>query len=337
MRRRDLLLPAAGALVGCGPTVQPKGLPVVNVALNFHWSMAPTYLAHELGLFRDAGLDVRIHRLRHPQSVPLLVDGKLDIVYSALPPSVLNAFTQGTALRVAAGREVVREGCGEFLALYLNRKSCPPLPAGPQHLRGKRIAARKGGGAEFALDVYLRHFGLSQADVQTVPLDDRAAAIAVSEGQVDGIISLEFARSPLSRSSNVVRVQLFSDLKPGFQLSFIIFGPSLIEGPLSQRPDLGARYLAAYLEGVKQFVAGKTPKFAEEFARDMAFDKDQSIDGCRQTFEPEGTISVASVQEWIDWSQRRSYIEQPFAAARLCDSRFLDRARQLRREGNWRG
>ena len=89
MRRRDFLLTAAAAFSCSAP--KPQGRPVIQVALNPHWSMSPTYLADELGFFRGAGLDLKIHRLRHQQSVPLLLDGKLDVVYTALPPSIINA------------------------------------------------------------------------------------------------------------------------------------------------------------------------------------------------------------------------------------------------------
>lgn len=329
MRRRDLLF--AAAAVSCG-SPKPQGRPVIQVALNPHWSMSPTYLAEELGFFRGAGLDLKIHRLRHQQSVPLLLDGKLDVVYTALPPSIINAVGKGAGVRLVAAREYVNASCGDFLSLYMYRKSAPSGPVGPQHFRGKRFSVRKGTGSEFALDVYLKHFGVARSEIRTVPLDDRASAIAITEGKIDGLIALEFGRSPAAHSADVVRLLPFSDLKPKLQYAFIYFGPTLTQGNI----ETGARYLAAYLDGAQQFLAGKTPKYADEFVRELALDKDRAFSQCRDTFQPDGVISLDSVQQLIDWNLERGYIDQPLPANRLCDSRFIERAHQLRRDPNWR-
>lgn len=331
MRRRDLLFAAAASALSCS-SPKPQGRPVIQVSLNPHWSMSPTYLADELGFFRGAGFELKIHRLRHQQAVPLLLDGKLDVIYTALPPSIINAVSKGMAVRLVAAREYVNASCGDFLSLYMHRKSVPPGPVGPQHFRGKRFSVRKSTGSEFALDVYLKHFGVARSEIRTVPLDDRASAIAIADGKIDGLIALEFGRSPAAQSPDVVRVIPFSDLKPKLQYSFIYFGPRLTQGDV----DTGARYLAAYLDGAQQFLAGKTPKYADEFVRELALDKDKALNECRDTFQPDGSISVDSVQQFIDWNLQRGYIDHPLPASRLCDSRFIERAHQLRRDPNWR-
>jgi hypothetical protein len=89
--------------------------------------------------------------------------------------------------------------------------------------------------------------------------------------------------------------------------------------------ELGADFLRTYFRGTREYLAGATPVFLENWVRDNGMDRDLVIKGCRDTFVPDGSISLADLQKYLDWLAERSYI-QPLKAEALADSRWLDRA-----------
>ena len=124
----------------------------------------------------------------------------------------------------------------------------------------------------------------------------------------------------------------FSELKPFFQFAFTIFGRDFLEGDT----DVGARFLTACLEGGRQFLLGKTPRFLKQLCEEQGLDYATAVKACRNTFPADGTIDARSVRELLEWQHRRGYLSQQVAPDLLCDNRFLVRAQELIRSDSWR-
>jgi len=336
MNRRDwlgvfLMAPAAG-WVGCSGKRAAGTASRLRVSANPHLSMSGLYLAQELGYFAQAGLTVELRQIPNAVlAVPLLASSKLDVAFSALSPSFINAIAKGAHLRIVAGREIASPTCGSAGAVYGNRKAFPQGLANPRQLKGKRIAVNsRAGFSGFCLDVLLASAGLGPGEVRIVELRRSEASAALSGGQIDALLANDFDKDPVSLSPQVVRGVEMAQVLPNFQFSHVMFGERLLAGD----PAIGASFLSAYLRGAQEFLRSRTPRFLEDHARAYGLDPKLAQAACRETFTPDGTIQLENLQYFIDWAVRKGYCPRPIRAAQLVDTRFLDRAHGRSPEGN---
>lgn len=124
------------ALAGCGGGAEPST--VVRVAALTVVDDAPLFVAQRQGLFRKAGLDVRIRTMAQSTlAVPSLLNGSVDVVAGANYVTFFQAQARRTLrIRVLADGYRTRPGVTAVL----------PAPAekttirGPSGLRGKKVA-----------------------------------------------------------------------------------------------------------------------------------------------------------------------------------------------------
>lgn len=330
MHRRSFLQ-AAGAfltLTACQEeNPSPAGVTRLQVSSFPRIAMSGLYLAEELGYFSEAGLDVEILQITSsPHVIPLLAGGELDVAFVALSPSLINAVTKGANLRLVAGREIASSTCGAVGTVYGNREVFPKGIGDLSLLKGKRVSiSYMASVTEFYLDTLLASVGLSSDEVQLVVLRAPEAAAALVGGKVDAIISSHFEKDLEALSASVVRGVGLADLLPNYQYSFIVFGPTLLE----DKREAGVRFLAAYLRGATDFLNGKTPRYLDELARASRMDPERARNACRNTFAPDGSIDLPSVQRFVEWAVGKRYCASQTAAAQLVDESFIKEA-QLR-------
>jgi NitT/TauT family transport system substrate-binding protein len=332
MRRRDCLgsiaLGAAatlgGVMSGCrsGSSSARREKPLVRVAVVLTIHAAPLYLADELGYFDGAGLKVEIHRTNSDtEPIPLLATGQIDAAMETLTPAFVNTVAKGKHLRIVAGRLAATPTCSSTGTLFGNRNTFPTGLSDLRLLKGKRVGVTSATAlSAFCLDMILAPAGLSAKDVNLVPLHQQESIAALVAGKLDAIVVSQFDNDLEVMSPVVIRGTGLAKVFPNFQTGFLTFGPSLLEGD----PRTGTNFLAAYLRGVDDFVAGKTPKFLDEYARSAQLDPEKLRQGCRDWFPKDGKIDPANVGRWIDWMVARGFCPQKLDAAQLIDTRFID-------------
>ena len=322
--RRSFLAVAAAVLTGCGRrSSAPRSLSVAAVP---YPAMSGLYQAAEQGYFRDAGLQVQVVEMPSTaQALPLLQEGKMDVAFMAVSPSVINAVAQDRRLRIVAGREIASPGCSDVGTLFGRRKAFPRGMDDLRQLKGKRLAifatANMG---EFMLDCFLEKAKLKSSDVRVSTLGQPEAAGALRADKIDAMISYSYlGRELRSLSEDIIRGPNFASVRPNFQYSQVVFGANLLEG--DREP--GSAFLAAYLKGAQDFLNGKTPQFLDDFAARNELDQKVVRESCRNTFTPDGTVDLASLQQVIDWGVKKKYCPQPVVAAAIVDLRFLEKTR----------
>src|ERR1051326_7718851 len=149
------------------PTAPPRK---IRAGVTPYPTMSSFYLAHELGYFTDAGLDVEIEPFNASfQIVPLLAAGKIDVTFAAQSPALINAIARGARLRIVAARAIFSPTCGDSGHIYGRRDRFPHGLGDLTTLKGKRVAfGRRAAINEFVLDMILRYAGLRSADIQAV-------------------------------------------------------------------------------------------------------------------------------------------------------------------------
>ncbi len=323
MRRRDLLAAAAG-LAASACTRQPtRGLTRLRVALAPTLPSSSLFLALERGYFREAGFELEtIHTGSPAQSLTLLAGGRIDVYLARLTAALLNAVLKGLKIRIVAGRDDVSTSCGDLGSIYGLRRRFPRGFEDISVLRGKRIAAGTSVGlAHFALDAHLARAGLSTRDVTLVHMTLEQNVAALVAGSIDAMMGVyDIDPGLLAQGAGVVRTPGLAALHPGFQYSNILFGRTLLEAPAEQ----GARFLAAYLRGAREFAAGATPRFVAELIRAKVVDPDKARSACRDSFSLDGRISGTSVRLFASWAARRGHVQRAPELAELIDLRFLN-------------
>jgi len=133
------------------------------------------------------------------------------------------------------------------------------------------------------------------------------------------VLNIEFDRNLTAMSAEIVRGPGLARVHPNFQCSHIFFGKTL----LAADPEVGERFLSAYLRGAQEFARGKTPRYMVDFARAGGLDVDRVTGACRDTFTLDGAVDLKSLQLFVDWAFRREYISEPLKVEELTDLRFL--------------
>ena len=291
-------------------------------------SMSGLYLAHELGYFRELGLEVEIEEiLNGAHSLVLLAGRNLDVRFAALSPGLIHSVARGSDLRIVAGREIASTTCGTVGTVYGNAKVFPHGLQDLTQLEGKRVSIGfKASLTEFYLDTLLERVGMSSEDVDLIVLRSAEAAAALVAGKIDALVSSHFEKSLETQSDRIIKGIGLPDLLPDFQYSFVFYGPS-ISGSLKR--EEGVRFLAGYLRGVLAFLDGQTPQYLYDLARAGRMDPDKVISECRETLVADGNIDSKSVEIFVDWTVSKGYCEQPVSAERLIDTQYVVDAQHL--------
>lgn len=335
MLRRDWLAGlAAAALTGCArKTRWPARL---RVALTPRFTVAPLYLAEELGFFGEAGLAVEF--LPCPGSIqvlPLVAGRRVEVGTMSATPAFINAALKGARIKIVAARDIAAPACQSGGAIFGNRKSFPQGLHDLRSLKGKRVAVGSlAGVSAMLLDQMLEVGGLAARDVTVVVLRVPEATAAVFAGKIDAMAAVDIDKDPDYVSPNIVRGVTLSQLLPNYQYSFMLFGETLLEGD----PETGTGFLWAYLRGVREFRAGKTPRAFDELARAAHHDPAAARAACREGTSRDGRPDRASIQRFVDWAAKRGFIPRAVDASELIDTRFVEEAnRRLERSlTTWR-
>jgi NitT/TauT family transport system substrate-binding protein len=287
-------------------------------------------LAEELGFFREAGLEVEFHL--NPGSVqvlPLLAGGRVEVGMASATPAFINAALKGARMKIVAARDIAAPDCQGGGAIFGNRQAFPHGLRDLRLLKGKRVAVGSQAGASaFLLDQALEFGGLTTRDVTLVIMRIPEATAAVSAGRIDAVAAVDLEKDLDYVSGNIIRSVTFSELLPNYQYSFVVFGATLLGGD----PEIGTAFLWAYLRGVQEYTAGKTPRALEELARAAHHDPAAARAACREGTSRDGRVERASVQRFVDWAAKKGFIPRAVDASQLIDARFVEEAnRRLER------
>ncbi len=329
LRRRTLLgellgLSAAGWL-GCSRDDGESRSREITVSAGPYLAMSSLYLGVERGYFKEAGLTVRLKQFPNTnQAIPLLASGRIDVAFGAISAAMINAVARGADLRIVAGREILSEKCPEQVMLYVSSRSFPEGLSDVRRLKGKRIAVRRSPSLSlFWLDTLLQSGGLTTDDVELARLRRSEAVAALVAGRVDAMLTSNLRFTHVGSSQGVLPSIPLSRVTPNAQYSYIIFGQRLLHGDVAP----GVRFLEAYLRAGKEFLAGATPAFMDEYATSNGLDAERVRGACRETFRPDGEVQMRDVKRMIEWCAERKLIERRLRPDELVDHRFLDRLR----------
>jgi NitT/TauT family transport system substrate-binding protein len=195
--RRLLVVACALALVGAVAGCDPTGAtPLRKITLGFSaWpGWFPWQVAHEQGLFAQHGVDVELKYFdNYTDSLKALASGAIDANSQTLNDTL--ASVSGGAKESIVLVNDNSTGNDKIIA----RDGITSIA----DLKGRRVAVEQGAVDHYLLLLALEQAGLTQSDIQVVPMPTDAAAAAFAAGQVDAVGAFApFTTKALERSGS---------------------------------------------------------------------------------------------------------------------------------------
>ncbi len=325
-----LLLVALVALLqhdapAMGEQRQPKP-ETLRVVLVPFLAYAPFFIAEEEGYFADLGLRIEYMRLMSSASgIPPLAQGQLDVVVGTIRPSELNAMARGAKIKFVAGRGYVAPGGCASDAIVARRSLVESGELdSPARLKGRRIALTRGTSSDYLLEKILNTSGLTIDDVEIVEIPVAAQLEALEKGVIDAAVTTEPWMTAILQTGDAVLWMPASKVIPGFQVGFILYGPTLLE----KNPDAGRRFMIAYLKAARQYNRGKTARNLEILAKHTGLSRELLSQACWPPMRNDGRLDVRGVLEFQAWAIKRGLLDTPVKEEQFWDASFIEYANQ---------
>ena len=313
-----LLIILAGA---AGPSPGLAGAAGLRVLHMPYLGFAPIFVAEEEGYFAEEGLEIEFVRMnRSSQAIPLLIKGELDVVAGTNSFSLFNAMDQGARIRVVGGRGYVAAGGCVGTAIMVN--SCldlSPENLTADNLRGLKSAVNPMSSNAFFFERFLKKYGLSMEDLEITDVSNSLKPEAFRNRAIDLAHASEPWVTRIRRSGSSAVLASAGDLIPGYQKGLIIFGPNLLD----EKPDLGTKFMRAYLKGVAALDKGKTERNIGILSKHTKLEADFLKEACWPSFMADGSVSTESILEFQEWGVTRKALDRVIPAGEFYDPRFI--------------
>jgi NitT/TauT family transport system substrate-binding protein len=285
------------------------------------------------GYFTDVGINIeRTSIPSGPDAIQFLATGQLDVLGGGPGVGLYNAFAVGSRLRVVADKG--HAGAAPFgLAPVLVRRDL--YESGQlrdySQFGGRRVALSGPGGTNRVdLNKMLERGGLSEADVEIVPMSFPDMIPAVANGSVDLAIAIEPSATAGVERGAAIRLGTTADVYPNHQAGMLMFSEALA----SERREVAQRYMVAYVRGLRDynnaFRAGKDKAEIIEIlgaatnVTDPALYDKMALPG----LNPDGYAFKDSLSEDQDWFLRLGLQREPVNIDQLVDNQYVDYAIQ---------
>jgi NitT/TauT family transport system substrate-binding protein len=322
MTRRTLRLVLACLTVVACAREQANGKSperrTLRVAMVPYLAYAPLTIAQEEGYFAQQGLDVEFVSLtKAMDAVPALLRGGIDVLPAPAVPGIFNAMARGDSVRIVADKGFLDPaGCSDLALVARNG-----LPAPQASPRLARVSVEGEVPMLYIAVKALEHVGVSIDTLSRLDMPHAAELDALDKHAID----VALAGEPwLSRIVEGRKGSLWvrgADALPGFQYSYIFFGPTLLRDR-----DAGARFMVAFRQGIAKYREGKTPRNLEIVAKALKDEPTRVAQSCWPHMRADSRIDVPGLLTFLAWSKQHGYVTSIPDPAAMIDTTFLTNA-----------
>lgn len=286
-------------------------------------SSVVAFIAESEGYFEDEGLDVEMIIWNSGSTyIPSLAHGKIDVSTTGqFDVGYINVIQRGARIRLVAARTVhAVDSCGYFAftarSELIESGRLDDLTA----LRGLRISTDRTSGSYYYWSLLLEKADLTMKDIELVDFPTVAKPDAFAKNLVDITSQSEPWNTRIARTGKGQVWQSVAYVLPDRQSTFLVFGRRILD----KRPDLGKRFLAAYMRAVKHYTEeGKSERNIEIIASNTKLDRDELKEMCWPTLDLDGYVDGRNLQEYQEWAFEEGLIDAVVPRDHLVDDRFL--------------
>lgn len=305
-----------------GPGAPDRVRAVVMPYLTF----MPFHIAAEEGYFEAQDLEVEFVLLPRIQELMTgLARGDVDVAGGMATTTVFNSIAGGARMRLIGALGHLPSDCAFSGAVARRELIEDGSLEDPGRLRELTWDADLLIPYGFWLHRLLRPYGLDVDDLSLVNLPEATAVEALVNDTVDVALATEpFLGALADRPDDAVLWQDFGDIVPGYQISNIMYGPSLLD----ERSDVGERFAIAMLRAIRQYRQGKTPRNMAIVEAATGLTSDQVREACWPDARPDGRIPTGAFRDYQRWMLDRDLVERLLEEDEFVDRRFIQHANE---------
>jgi NitT/TauT family transport system substrate-binding protein len=316
------LLMISNFFAGC---IDQKKEKMVTLKVGYVPTIAfgPIFIANDEGYFTDQGIRIELIKFQSgPQAIPSLVQGEIDVSSTTISPSLFNVVARGTNIKIVADKGSTGGQC-DYNALVVRKdlydsKGLTTI----EQLKGKKIAVASR--PNYLLIKVLGKANLTSKDIEPVDMGFPEMVVAFENNAIDAAVVTEPYLYQVLKTGKAKILVLAGDIIPNFSGYPLVFGPNLLE----KNPDLGKRFMVAYLKGVKQYNEGKTQRNLEILRNYTQLDNETLQQSCWGAIRQDGYIEKEPIMQYQDWLLENKYIDVRVSDEQLIDMRFVEYANQ---------
>jgi len=316
------------SLASCGsPASTVKPMDKLTLTISNNLSYGPIYIAEAEGYFKEFGIEMEYVNFNNSsEAIALLVSGDVDVYASTLNTGLLNILSQDPNVKVVADRGHIGPGDCTYQAIVVRKdlfeSGAVTSAAG---LKGQIISTSTAGPSAFLLSSYLAQANLTFEDIVIKVLPNSALFDAFNNKTLGATALPEPDLSSTLELGNSVILARAEDVLGLFQSGVVAFGKNI----LLDNPDLGARFLAAYLKGIQSYNEGKTERNLQIMAENTGETMDVVKKACWPNVSMDGSVDFTGVDPFQNWSIENGFLDNAVTQEQLYDPSFLEAARAL--------
>jgi NitT/TauT family transport system substrate-binding protein len=307
------------------PAAAPaKALQKVRVNVNPTLTYAPFMIAKEEKFFEQEGIDAELVRVDANSALVAVTTGQLDVVSGPIRSGIFNVMLRNAPLRIVADKGQLRPTDCVIEAFAAPDKIADRIQAAGGSVRGEKFSLIRGGFTEFMVDKFLAQQKLTRKDIGFIQIPQGDSAIN-AKTQIEAIRYVQEPNLSNGLSKGMYRVIASAEsVAPGQQHGVVMYGKRL----LYDDPDLGRRFMRAYLRGVRRYNEGKTKRNVEIIALHTKLPAEIIERSCWLPIANDGHIEMKSMNALLDWSLAQGYLDATVPLDKWWDPRFVDAANQ---------
>jgi NitT/TauT family transport system substrate-binding protein len=294
-------------------------------------SDAPFFLAIDNGYFKDEGIDAQLELSPSlaNQVAPLSI-GELDVASGAISAGVYNAVDRGIPIKIVAdkGRNAPQYGFNAIMVrkdLYDSGKV-----KSLADLKGGTIAMIGVGSSDLSvMNEAMKSVGLTYDDIKVTQLALPNHLVAMKNKAMEWTLTPDPFATKMVEEGVAVKLATVDRFYPNAQQTVLIYGSRFIK----DRPDVAQRFMNAYVRGIRAYVDGLTdgriagPNADQVIASLIKHGREKDAALLRKIvpvwIDPNGQLSVASVEKDFQFLASKGFIKGPVTPAELIDNTFV--------------
>jgi NitT/TauT family transport system substrate-binding protein len=293
--------------------------------LNFT-SYGPFFIAQEEGIFAEQGLDVEFVKFDSGAAmIPAVEQGQIDVAATGPSIGLFNAVVTNGDLKIVADKGFLDEkGCTYMAVLAAPDwiAANPTLTAAA--IKGHKVSIDPSNFEAFMFEKILQPVGLTLKDMTVESIPSPSLLDAAKNHSVDFVSIGDPWIVRLTDAKNMGVWQPYQSVVPNMQFGIIVFGKNF----LKDKPDVGIKFMTAYLKAVRQYNLGTTDRNVEIMAKYTKLDPGLLKRACWPPMHNDGAVSLTTILDFQAWAVAEGILDKGAAADALWDSRFVDAANQ---------
>ena len=332
------LLAACGAPVPltqpvvAGPTEEQVDAPIEVVHLKMGYqpflSSSPFLIGVDDGYFSEQGIELKLVPFEASSDIlTALLAGQIDFSSETLSAGAINAVAQSDNLRFVAEKGFVDPAstCPYQVIVARDDLLKDGFINNPENVKGLKFVMTPASIFEYGMEVQLANLGLTSLDVEIISITSQPDRLeALKNDAVDVVTSAEPWITRTKQSGAGDTWVSFGELTPFLPQGVVIYGENL-----TSNPDVGNRFMVAYLRAIQQYNEGKTDRNIEIISAYTQLSPEDLESACWPTVAADGRTHPDAWMPYQEWMVSKGYLEAVVPFEKLWDAQFVDFANSV--------